>query len=182
MLHFENKPPLDGVRSFLVSRDIELREHTLRGLMDREGEILRGFLRQEPAETFEGTVRYIRAAREAGLRTAVVSSSNLCADVLQAAGMAELFDARIDGVVAAEKHLADTPAPDTYVAAAKALGVEPEQAAVFEDAVPGIEAGRVGHFAYVVGVDRLGRGAELSRHGADIVVSDLGALIARGAY
>ena len=111
--HVENKPHLDGIRSFLASRDIELPENTLRALIERQGEILRSLLKRERAETYEGSVRYIRALRAAGLRTAVVSSSKYCADVLAAGGIADLFDARVDGVVAAEKHLADMPAPDT---------------------------------------------------------------------
>jgi Cof subfamily protein (haloacid dehalogenase superfamily)/HAD superfamily hydrolase (TIGR01509 family) len=178
-LHLDGKRRMEGVQSFLASRDIELPAGVLRALIDRQGEILRGLLQQKHAETNEGSVRYIRAARDAGLRTAVVSSSKHCADALQAAGIADLFDARVDGLVAAERHLGDMPAPDTYLAAAEAVGVEPEQAAVFEDAVAGVEAGRAGHFAYVVGVDRLGRGAELSRHGADVVVPDLGMLMGR---
>ncbi len=108
---------------------------------------------------------------------AVVSSSKACADTLRAAGIADLFDARIDGVVAAERHFADLPSPDTYLAAAEALGVTPEQMTVFGDAVAGVDAGRAGHFGYVIGVDRFGGGAELGSHGADVVVRDLGALL-----
>jgi Cof subfamily protein (haloacid dehalogenase superfamily)/HAD superfamily hydrolase (TIGR01509 family) len=178
-IHLDNMPRLEGVQSFLASRDIEVSENTLRAMIDRQAEILRALLRRERAETYEGSVRYVRAARATGLRTAVVSSSKHCADTLRAAGIADLFDARIDRALAAEEHLEDLPAPDTYFAAAEAVGVEPEQAAVFEDAVFGVEAGRAGHFGYVVGVDRFGRGAELRRHGADIVVPDLAALIAR---
>jgi Cof subfamily protein (haloacid dehalogenase superfamily)/HAD superfamily hydrolase (TIGR01509 family) len=176
-IHLDGKPHLEGVASFLASRDIELPDNTLRALIGRQGEILRELLRHERAETYEGSVRYLRAARDAGFRTAVVSSSKRCADVLEAAGIADLFDARIDGVVAAREHLAEIPAPDTYLAATQAIGVEPEQAAVFEDSVSGVKAGRIGHFAYIVGVDRLGRGAELRRHGADVVVPDLGTLM-----
>jgi Cof subfamily protein (haloacid dehalogenase superfamily)/HAD superfamily hydrolase (TIGR01509 family) len=177
--HLDGRPHLEGARSFLASRGIELHEGTLRALIERQGEILRERLRQERAETYDGSVRYLRAARDAGLRTAVVSSSKVCGDVLRAAGVADLFDARIDGVVAANKHLAEMPAPDAYLAAAAAVGVEPEQAAVFEDGVPGVEAARAGHFAYVVGVDRFGRSDELRHHGADVVVPDLGALMDR---
>jgi Cof subfamily protein (haloacid dehalogenase superfamily)/HAD superfamily hydrolase (TIGR01509 family) len=175
--HLDNRSQLDGIQSFLASRDIDLPDGTIRALIDRQGEILRELLRKERAETYEGSIRYLRSAREAGLRTAVVSSSKHCADALTAAGIDDLFDARVDGFVAAEKHLADMPAPDAYLAAAEALGVEPEQAAIFEDAVAGVEAGRAGQFAYVVGVDRFGRGADLRQHGADVVVRDLGALM-----
>jgi HAD superfamily hydrolase (TIGR01509 family) len=119
----------------------------------------------------------VNAARSCGLRTAVVSSSKNCQAVLASAGISDLFDARIDGVVAQEHHLHGKPAPDTFLAAADALGVEPGQAAVFEDALAGVEAGRAGHFGYVIGVDRLGQAVELRRHGADLVVSDLAALL-----
>jgi HAD superfamily hydrolase (TIGR01509 family) len=115
--------------------------------------------------------------RDAGLSTAVVSSSANCQAVLASAGIADLFDARIDGIVAREQQLAGKPAPDTYLAAARALSIPPSAAAVFEDALAGVEAGRAGRFGYVVGVDRVGQAAELRRHGADIVVTDLAALL-----
>jgi beta-phosphoglucomutase-like phosphatase (HAD superfamily) len=107
----------------------------------------------------------------------VVSSSRNCAAVLASAGIADLFDARVDGVVAEAKHLPGKPAPDTYLAASLALGIRPAEAVVFEDALVGVEAGRAGHFGYVVGVDRLGQAAELRRHGADVVVNDLASLL-----
>jgi HAD superfamily hydrolase (TIGR01509 family) len=118
-------------------------------------------------------VRYVRAAREAGLARAVVSSSSNCREVLVAAGIDDLFQQRIDGVVAEREHLKGKPAPDTFVAGARALGVVPRQAAVFEDALAGVAAGRAGGFAYVVGVDRVGQAGALREHGADVVVSDL---------
>ena len=122
-------------------------------------------------------MRYVRAAREAGLRRAVVSSSSNCREVLVAAGIEDLFEQRIDGLVAEREHLEGKPAPDTFLAGARALGVEPEQAAVFEDALAGVAAGRAGGFACVVGVDRVGQADELRAHGADIVVSDLAELL-----
>jgi HAD superfamily hydrolase (TIGR01509 family) len=134
-------------------------------------------LQQSHVETYEGSIRYLHAARDAGLRTAVVSSSKHCEQVLASAGIADLFDARIDGNVADAEHLAGKPAPDTYLAAAHTLGVQPAQAAVFEDALSGVEAGRAGHFGYVVGVDRVGHGQDLRRHGADAVVTDLASLL-----
>jgi Cof subfamily protein (haloacid dehalogenase superfamily) len=127
---------------------------------------------------FDHYVRYIHAARAAGLRTAVVSSSTHCQEALESAGIAELFDARIDGTFADAAHLGSKPAPDTYLAAARAVGVDSEEAVVFEDELAGVEAGRAGHFGYVVGVDRLGLAADLRRHGADIVVPDLTTLLA----
>jgi HAD superfamily hydrolase (TIGR01509 family) len=176
--HFDGKPPLEDLRSFLASRGIELPEKTLQALSRRKDELLAELLGHERVETYEGSVRYVQAAREAGLKTAVVSSSGHCEEALRSAGIADLFDARIDGPLAAAEHLATTPAPDTYLAAAAAIGVDSEEAVVFEDELAGVEAGRSGHFGYVVGVDRQGRAADLRRHGADVVVSDLSALLA----
>jgi HAD superfamily hydrolase (TIGR01509 family) len=122
-------------------------------------------------------VLYVRAVRDAGLGTAVVSSSANTAEVLDAAGISDLFDARIDGVVAAERRLPGKPAPDMFLAGAAALGVGPDGAAVFEDALAGVEAGGAGGFALVVGVDRVGQADELRRYGADVVVGDLSELM-----
>jgi HAD superfamily hydrolase (TIGR01509 family) len=134
-------------------------------------------IRERGVEPYEGSVRYVRAAEQAGLRRAVVSSSTNCRDVLIAAGIEDLFDARIDGVVAEREHLRGKPAPDTFLAGARALGVEPARAAVFEDAQAGVAAGRAGGFAFVVGVDRVGQADALRERGADIVVSDLSDLL-----
>jgi beta-phosphoglucomutase family hydrolase len=175
--YVDGKLRVDGARAFLASRGIHLPADAVRDLAGRKDEILLQLLQHEPVETYDGSVRYVRAVREAGLRTAVVSSSKHTEPVLVSAGIADLFDARIDGVVAEEEHLAGKPAPVTYLAAARAVGVEPAQAAVFEDALAGVEAGRAGHFACVVGVDRVGQAAELRRHGADVVVTDLAQLL-----
>ena len=128
-------------------------------------------IRKDGVEVYDGSVRYVRAARDAGLRTAVVSSSANTAEVLEAAGIADLFDARVDGLTAKERGLAGKPAPDTFLAGAEALGVPASQAAVFEDALAGVQAGRAGGFACVVGVDRAGQADALKGHGADIVVT-----------
>jgi beta-phosphoglucomutase family hydrolase len=182
----DGRPRLDGVRGFLRSRGIDLPEGTagdpagaptVQGLGRRKNELVLQLLDADGVEVFEGSVRYVRAARVAGMGTAVVSSSANTAQVLAAAGIADLFDERIDGVVAASRGLPGKPAPDTFLAAAEALGVAPAAAAVFEDALAGVEAGRAGRFGYVVGVDRVGQAAELRRHGADVVVSDLDELL-----
>lgn len=182
----DGKPRVDGVRSFLGSRGILIAEgregdrsevDTAHGIGARKDEIFVDLLRQTRVAAFDGSVRYVRAVRDAGLRTAVVSSSKHCCEVLASAGIAELFDVVIDGIVAEREHLAGKPAPDTYLAAARALGVSPARSAVFEDALAGIESGRAGHFAFVVGVDRLGQADQLRRHGADVVVTDLAALL-----
>ena len=124
-------------------------------------------------------MRYVDAVRDIGLHRAVVSSSANCREVLVAAGIEDLFEVRIDGLVAAREHLKGKPAPDTFLAAASRLGVQPARAAVFEDALVGVEAGRAGRFGFVVGVDRTGQAQALREHGADLVVSDLAELLDR---
>ncbi|MFD5636434.1 beta-phosphoglucomutase family hydrolase [Streptomyces sp. NPDC127077] len=180
--HVDGLPRADGVRSFLASRGMQLPEgtpddppdrETVHGLGNRKNALLLDMIRTDGVEAYEGTLRYIEAVRAHGLRTAVVSSSANCRDVLRSVGAEDLFDVRVDGVVAAERRLPGKPRPDTFLAAAKDLGVTPSEAAVFEDALAGMDAGRSGHFGYVVGVDRVGQSAALRAHGADIVVRDL---------
>jgi beta-phosphoglucomutase family hydrolase len=186
--YVDGKPRYDGVRSFLASRGTELPEgtpddppdaETVCGLGNSKNKLVLEILRHDGVEAYPGSVRFVEAARDAGLRRAVVSSSANCQEVLKAAGIEELFEQRIDGKVAAEEKLAGKPAPDTYLAGALALGVEPAAAAVFEDALSGVESGRAGKFGCVVGVNRLdGEHAKgLSEHGATIVVSDLAELL-----
>lgn len=184
--YVDGKPRYDGVRSFLSARGIALPEgaetdppeaESVAGLGNRKNEIVLRMIRHDGVEAYEGSVRYVRAAREAGLARAVVSSSSNCREVLVAAGIDDLFEQRIDGVVAEREHLKGKPAPDTFLAGARALGVVPKQAAVFEDALAGVAAGRAGGFAYVVGVDRVGQAGALREHGADAVVSDLTELL-----
>jgi beta-phosphoglucomutase family hydrolase len=183
--YVDGKPRYDGVRSFLASRGIELSEgtpadpagaETVCGLGNRKDELVVDLLRRG-VEPYPGSVRYVRAVRDAGLHRAVVSASVHCAEVLEAAGIADLFEVRIDGIVAAERRLRGKPAPDTFLAAAEGLGVPPSAAAVFEDALAGVEAGRAGGFGFVVGVDRVGQAEALREHGADVVVSDLAELL-----
>jgi beta-phosphoglucomutase family hydrolase len=187
--YVDGRPRLEGTRSFLQSRGIDLPEGspddppgklTVHGLSNRKNDLVLRMLRERGVDVYDGSVRYAQAVRDAGLRTAVVSSSANTAEVLDAAGISHLFDARIDGLVAAERHLTGKPAPDTFLAGAAALGVGPDGAAVFEDALAGVEAGRAGGFALVVGVDRVGQADELRRHGADVVVSDLSELMEDG--
>ena len=184
--YVDGKPRYDGVRSFLQSRGIELPEgdpddpasaETVCGLGNRKNQLVLELIERDGVEPYEGSVAFVKAARAAGLRRAVVSASANCKDVLEAAGIADLFEARIDGITTDEKHLKGKPAPDTYLAGAEALGVEPAAACVFEDAVSGVEAGHAGHFGHVVGVDRVNHAAALREHGADVVVDDLGELI-----
>jgi beta-phosphoglucomutase family hydrolase len=184
--YVDGKPRYDGVRSFLASRGIELPQgspddppgaETIDGLGNRKNEIVLEMIRRDGVEPYEGSVSYVKAAQAAGLRRAVVSSSTNCRDVLVAAGIDDLFEERIDGVVAEREHLSGKPAPDTFLAGARALGVTSGQAAVFEDALAGVEAGRAGDFRFVVGVDRVGQADALRAHGADVVVRDLAELL-----
>jgi beta-phosphoglucomutase family hydrolase len=185
----DGRPRLDGTRAFLVSRGIDLPEgtpddppwtDTVNGLSNAKNELVLRLLAEGGVEVYDGSVAFVRAVRRAGLRTAVVSSSANTKQVLEAASIADLFDVRIDGLVALERGLAGKPAPDTFLAAAHDLGVPPAAAAVFEDALAGVEAGRAGGFALVVGVDRVGQAEALLAHGADIVVNDLAELLDAG--
>jgi beta-phosphoglucomutase family hydrolase len=184
--YVDGKPRRDGVRSFLSSRGVELPEggsddppgaETIHGLGNGKNEIVLELIREQGVEPYEGSVRYVEAARAAGLRRAVVSSSTNCRDVLAAAGIAELFEEIVDGVLAERDHLHGKPAPDTFLAGARALGVGAARAVVFEDALAGVQAGRAGDFGFVVGVDRVGQADALRGAGADIVVSDLSDLL-----
>jgi beta-phosphoglucomutase family hydrolase len=186
--YVDGKPRVDGVRSFLASRGIELPEgspadppdvETVYRLANRKNEIVLRLIHERGVQTYEGSMRYLRAVRAAGLRCVVVSSSANAEEVLRGAGIADWFEARIDGVVAEREHLRGKPAPDTFLAGAGKLGVEPRLGSVFEDALAGVEAGRAGGFGFVVGVDRTGQAAELKAHGADVVVADLADLLDR---
>ncbi|OKJ68703.1 beta-phosphoglucomutase family hydrolase [Streptomyces sp. CB02460] len=183
--YVDGRPRADGVRSFLASRGIELPEgtpedppdaRTVNGVGNRKNDLLLEKIRTDGVEPYEGTLRYIHAVRAAGLATAIVSSSANTRDVLHSIDAEQLFDVRIDGVVARERSLPGKPHPDTFLAAARDLGVEPSRAAVFEDALAGMDAGRSGHFGFVVGVDRVGQTDALYAHGADRVVKDLAEL------
>ena len=177
--YVDGKPRLDGVRSFLASRGIELSDEEIAELGERKNEIVLRLIHERGVEAYPGSVRYLEAAREAGLRCAVVSSSTNCRDVLAAAGIEEYFEVRVDGIAAEREGLAGKPAPDTFLAAALKLEVAKEEAAVFEDALAGVEAGRAGGFGFVVGVDRVGddHGMELKEHGATVVLRDLAELL-----
>lgn len=184
--YVDGKPRYDGVRSFLESRDLHLPEgtpddppdaETVCGLGNRKNELVQKILASDGVEAYEGSVALLRQVRDQGLRTAVVSSSKNCLAVIRAAGIADQFDRRVDGEVGERLHLAGKPAPDTYLEAAKELGVEPARAVVFEDALSGVESGRAGNFGLVVGVDRNGDADELRDHGADVVVQDLAELL-----
>jgi HAD superfamily hydrolase (TIGR01509 family) len=175
--YVDGKPRLDGVRAFLASRGIAADDELVRTLGERKNELVLTHIRTEGVKVYEGSVHYVEAARDAGLRRAVVSSSANAWEVLRAAGIEHLFEAVIDGIVAARDGLPGKPAPDTFLAGARALDTPAPHAAVFEDALVGVEAGRRGGFGFVVGVDRSGQAEALKARGADIVVSDLSELL-----
>jgi HAD superfamily hydrolase (TIGR01509 family) len=184
--YVDGKRRQDGTRSFLASRNIELPEgtpddppetDTISGLGTRKNNLVHEKIARDGVTVYPGSVRYLEAAKAAGLRIAVVSSSANTEDVLRVTGLDRFVEARIDAQVAISRHLKGKPAPDTFLAGAAALGVEADQAVVFEDAIVGVEAGRTGSFALVVGVDRVGHAQALRDHGADIVVTDLAELI-----
>ena len=186
--YVDGRPRADGARAFLASRGIRLPEglpddspgaETVCGLTNAKNDVFARLLHGEGVAAYEGSKRYVRAVRDFGMRTAVVSSSRHCKEVLTSARISDLFDAVVDGVAAQEMRLAGKPAPDAYLEAARELGLGPARAAVFEDALAGVEAGRAGAFGCVVGVDRIGQSAELLRHGADVVVTDLAELLDR---
>lgn len=184
--HVDGRPRFDGVRAFLASRGIELPEaapdaapsdDSVQGVGNRKNQRVQEIIAERGVSPYPGSVRYLEAAKAAGLRIGVVTSSANGKAVLDAADLTTFVEARIDGVVITERGLSGKPAPDSFLAGAEALGVEPANAAVFEDALSGVQAGKAGHFGYVVGVDRVGQTEELRAHGADVVVTDLDQLL-----
>jgi beta-phosphoglucomutase family hydrolase len=184
--YVDGRPRADGVRAFLASRGIELPEGdpddppdaaTVHGLGNRKNVLLLRAIDRDGVRVFEGSRAYLEAARAAGLRRAVVSSSANTRQVLDVTGLAAYVEEVVDGNTVRDEHLEGKPAPDTFLAAAARLGVPPERAAVFEDATSGVAAGRAGRFGCVIGVDRIGHAADLRDHGADRVVGDLAELL-----
>jgi beta-phosphoglucomutase family hydrolase len=184
--YVDGKPRLDGTRSFLQSRGIELPEGTpddppgtptVWGLSNRKNDLVLAKIAQGGVEAYPGSVSYVSSAKKNGYKTAIVSSSANTKQILEVAGLSSLFDVRVDAQFADQHSLKGKPAPDTYLAAAQALGVSASAAAVYEDALAGVAAGRAGNFGLVVGVDRVGQADALRAHGADIVVKDLADLL-----
>lgn len=177
VIYVDGKPRNDGTRDFLASRGIHLSEDEVRALGLRKNDLVLRLIRDGGAQAYPGSVEYLKRARDAGLARVVVSSSTNCRDVLVAAGLIDLVDGYIDGIVAEQRRLRGKPAPDTFLAGAELASVGPSEAAVFEDAIAGVEAGRAGAFRWVVGVDRVGRTEALLAQGADVVVEDLSELL-----
>lgn len=175
--YVDGKPRVDGVRSFLASRHIPLAEDDVARLAARKDELFLSLIHRDGVETYEGTIRYLHAAKEAGLKLAVVSSSKNTTEVLRAAKLEGMFDGQVDGVIAEEERLKGKPAPDTYLRAATILHAPAGGSAVYEDALAGVAAGRAGGFGIVIGIDRDSQAEALYEHGADVVVNDLSQLI-----
>jgi beta-phosphoglucomutase family hydrolase len=185
-LYVDGKPRFDGVRDFLTSRDIRLPEgspddlpqaETVGGLGNRKNDLVNKVIEDIGVQPYEGSVKLIHQLRQRGFKTAVVTSSEHCEAFLRAAKLDAFFEVRVDGNMVHVQHLAGKPAPDTFLMAAKLLGVEPTRAVVIEDAISGVQAGVSGNFGLVIGVARKGNAEELRRHGAHLVVNDLGELV-----
>jgi beta-phosphoglucomutase family hydrolase len=184
--YVDGKPRLEGTASFLESRGIKLPAgsesdppgaETIWGLSNKKNDLIQAVIERDGVQVYEGSVRYVNAVRAAGLRTAIVSSSANTEAVLKVAGVDSLFEVRVDHQVAEARKLHGKPAPDTFLEAARMLGVAAANACVYEDALAGVAAGRAGHFGFVVGVDRVGQADQLHAHGADVVVKDLAELL-----
>ena len=185
-LYVDGKPRFDGVRDFLASRGIRLpeggptdppRAETVGGLGNRKNDLVNEIIEDVGVAAYDGSIRLLRQLRDRGFGIAVVTSSQNCTAVLEAAKLDAFFEVRVDGNVIHAQHLRGKPAPDTFLMAARLLGVQPKRAVVIEDAISGVQAGREGHFGLVVGVARKGNADELRRNGAHLVVNDLGELV-----
>ena len=184
--YVDGKKREDGVRSFLASRGITLPEgnpdddagaETVNGLGNRKNALFLEVLHGEGVEVFEGSRKYLEAVHAAGLAVAVVSSSANTRQVLEITGLDRFVRQRVDAITMRDEHIAGKPAPDSFLRGAELLGVPPGAAAVFEDAIAGVQAGHAGHFGVVIGVDRVGHAEALRRNGADVVVKDLADLL-----
>ncbi|HET6510144.1 MAG TPA: beta-phosphoglucomutase family hydrolase [Baekduia sp.] len=174
--YVDGKPRQDGVKDFLKSRGIDADAALVQRLGDEKNDLVQQVIERDGVEVYEGSVDYVRKAKAADFKLAVVSSSANAKPVLRSVGILDLFDDVVDGHAVAEGGLKGKPAPDTFLEGARRLAAEPARAVVFEDALAGVEAGRAGKFGYVVGVDRVGQAQALREHGASVVVSDLSEL------
>ena len=180
--YVDGKPRYNGVRDVLAARGITLPwgdpddppgAETVCGLGNRKNVHFVAAIEERGAQVFESTVELIHELTAAGVRVAIISASKNATMILDSAGVRDLFETQVDGVVAAEMGLAGKPDPAVFLEAARRLGVGPDRAAVVEDAISGVQAGRAGRFALVIGIDRGGNAEGLAANGADVVVSDL---------
>jgi beta-phosphoglucomutase family hydrolase len=175
--YVDGKPRADGVRSVLEAKHVPIEEELVKEIAIRKDDLFLHLVHEHGVQTFPSSVTYVEQVRASGRKIAVVSSSKNTTDVLKAAKLDHLFDAQVDGIVAEREHLHGKPNPDTYLKAAEMLEAKAEDAAVYEDALAGVAAGRAGHFGLVVGIDRAGQAEALEQHGADVVVRDLAELL-----
>jgi beta-phosphoglucomutase family hydrolase len=185
-LHLDGKPRHEGVRDFLKSRGLSLPlgsstdgpdRETLYGMGNKKDAYFEAALRETGVAVYQGTVEFLRLAKQAGMRLAVVSSSHHCAGIVETVGLTPLFDARVDGHDIDRLHLPGKPAPDAFLEGARRLAVEPKRAIVIEDALAGVRAGHAGGFGLVIGVNRRNQAQALRDLGADVVVADLAELL-----
>ena len=182
-LYVDGKPRYAGVQSFIESRGIDVPPwgdpedppgyETIYGIGNKKNELFNDYIRKEGVEVYESTIALIRSLRDRKIRTGIVTSSKNCSTVLDAAGIGNLFDTKVDGLDAERLHLAGKPHPGIFIHAARNLQIKPERAVVVEDAIAGVQAGKSGRFGCVIGVDRDGQGEALQENGADITVRDL---------
>ncbi len=179
--YLDGKPRYEGIKSFLNARDVQLPygdkddppdAHTVCGLGNRKNELFRKLVAKDGAEVYEDAVANIRRWREQGMKTAIVSSSKNCKMIIEQAGIADLFDVRVDGLVSEQRGLKGKPQPDIFLEAAEELDALPERSIVFEDAISGVQAGQAGFFGMVVGVSRFDNAQELKDNGADICINN----------
>ncbi|MFW6150998.1 MAG: trehalose-phosphatase [Chloroflexota bacterium] len=188
--YVDGKPRYEGAKSFLESRGVSLpygepsddpETETVCGLGNRKNAYFQAHLREQGVDSYSTSIQLLQTLRRQGFATAVISASTNATDVLESAGVADLFDVKVDGVDSQEIGLKGKPEADIFLEAARRLGVQPREAAVIEDALAGVEAGRKGQFGLVIGVDRSGQKQELLARGADVVVEDLGEISVAGA-
>ena len=186
LLYVDGKQRFDGVRDFLKSRGIELPEgsvddqpeaDTVSGLGNRKNDLVNAIIEEKGVKAYEGSVKLIRQLRQQGFNSAIVTSSQNCTAVLRAATLDGLFEVQVDGRMIQAQRLAGKPAPDTFLRAAKLLGVEANRTVVIENAISGVQAGRAGKFGLVIGVARKRNDVALRHNGAHVAVNDLAELV-----
>ena len=175
--YVDGKPRADGVRSVLEAKHVPVKEDLVEAIAARKDDLFLSLIHRHGVQTYAGSIEYVHAVKESGRRIAVVSSSKNTTEVLKAARLDHLFEAQVDGLVAEREHLHGKPNPDTYLRAAEMLHKVPSEAAVYEDALAGVAAGKAGHFGLVIGIDRARQAEALKQHGADVVVEDLAELL-----
>ena len=180
--YVDGKPRSKGIETFIASRSIELPygslldgpdKQTICGLCSKKNQIFSSLLKKEGVKLYASTIDLIRQARKNGFKTAIVSSSKNCLQILKTAEIEDLFDARVDGEISQDLGLAGKPEPDIFLEAAKRLSVETGRCVVVEDALSGVEAGKKGDFGLIIGINRADQEEQLQKKGAGVVVRNL---------